>query len=111
MKHEPMESGRWLADQDTSGLPAPLDCETLTLLRSFIAPILETADSWARLSEQLAQKGYGLTFREGHLVILNESGQALCTGRCLGVPLRDIANRIGRPCIRATADGQSGELH
>ena len=38
-------------------------------------------------------------------------GDALCTGRCLGGPLRQIAARIGRPCVRVDRNGLSGILH
>jgi hypothetical protein len=92
-------------------LSLALDCETLSLMRRFIAPILETAASWPEIADRLAEKGYGLGFREGHLVILNAEGVPLCTGRCLGVPLRRIAARIGRPCIRVDRSGQAGILH
>ena len=63
--------------QSLGGLPAPLDCETNALLRLFLAPILETAPDWASLAEALGEKGYDLCFREGHLVILNDHGEAV----------------------------------
>ncbi len=110
MKHDPLDSGHWSQPNAELGLPGPLECETLVLLRRFIAPILENAASWDDIAASLAEKGYGLTFRAGHLVIMNDQGMGLCTGRDLGVPLREISNRIGRPSIRAHADGQSGEL-
>ncbi len=94
----------------TNGLPGPIDCETQALLRLFLGPILETAPNWAAMSTSLTDKGYGLCFREGRLVILNEHGTAICTGRGLGVPLAQIANRIGCPSIRLQSDGVSGEL-
>lgn len=93
-----------------NALPAPMDCETQALLRLFLSPILETASNWRELSDRLEKKGYGLSFRQGRLVILNDQGDAICTGRGLGVPLVAIAERIGRPSIRAQADGTSGEL-
>ncbi|MGH1415529.1 MAG: hypothetical protein ACRBB0_18720 [Pelagimonas sp.] len=85
--------------QATNGLPGPIDCETQALLRLFLGPILETASDWDEMSSRLTDKGYGLTIREGRLVILNEQGTAICTGRGLGVPLADITNRIGRPTL------------
>ncbi|MCC1494264.1 hypothetical protein J1C49_16715 [Cognatishimia sp. F0-27] len=91
-------------------LPAPLDCETQMLLRRFLSPILETAPDWPALARALQAKGYGLGFRAGHLVILREQGEPLCTGRSLGVPLRSIAARIGRPALRGSADGLTAEL-
>lgn len=94
----------------TSAIPAPIDSETQALLRLFLAPILETASNWRELSDRLGSKGYGLGFRQGRLVILNDQGHAICTGRGLGVPLAAIAKRIGRPNIRAQTDGVSGIL-
>lgn len=94
-----------------SALPGPLDSETLALLRGFLSPILETAPSWDALQTRLMEKGYGIAFCEGHLVIANaETGKPICTGRSLGVPLKQISERIGRPCVRAHSDGHTGAL-
>lgn len=111
MRHHPIDDESWARARPADGLPAPLDCETLALLRCFLGPILEHGRSWSEIAERLAAKGYGLTFREGHLVILTEDGTALCTGRALGTPLRDISERIGRPSIRASVDGHRGGLN
>lgn len=94
----------------TSGLPRPLDSEALALLRLFLTPVLERALSWSQLSEDLAHKGFRLAFRRGHMVILNDSGEGMCTGSDLGVPLARLAERIGRPCVRANRTGEAGEL-
>jgi hypothetical protein len=110
MRHDPEARDTWSEARPASGLPAPLDCETLALLRRFLVPILEESASWDELATRLDAKGYGLAFREGHLVILNERGTGLCTGRMLGVPLRVIARRIGRPVIRASIDGHAAAL-
>lgn len=91
-------------------LPEPLDCETQALLRIFLSPILETARNWAEISDRLSAKGYGICFRQGHMVILNGQGDAVCTGRGLGVPLAHIVERIGRPNIRLHPSGASAEL-
>ncbi|PYG31128.1 hypothetical protein [Pelagimonas varians] len=98
----------WTSAQNA--MPAPLDCETQALLRLFLSPILETASNWREISDRLGKKGYRISFRLGRLVILNEHGDAVSTGRGLGVPLAAIAERIGRPSIRAQIDGISGEL-
>ena len=95
--------------QSAAPLPRP-DSETLSLLRSFLRPILETGQSWSEIATALTAKDYRLSFRSGHLVILNAAGEALCTGADLGVPLRSISARIGRPAIRAGQDGKHGEL-
>lgn len=96
---------------DGSALPAPLDCETAALLRSFLTPLLEEAESWPSLADALAAKGFALGFLEGHLVISRaDTGAPLCTGRALGVPLSDLSRRLGRPAIRAHADGHTGDL-
>ncbi len=88
----------------------PLESEALAMLRLFLVPILEQADTWADLSRQLAEKGFGLSFRRGHLVIQNDRNEALCTGRDLGVPLAVLSARIGRPCVRAHRTGETGDL-
>ncbi|MFZ7092469.1 hypothetical protein [Primorskyibacter sp. 2E233] len=111
MRHQSEDKANWANARSQSGLPEPRDCETLFLLRGFLGPILETAPSWQDLATQLSTKGYGLAFREGHLVILDEAGNGLCTGSSLGIPLRELSARIGRPAVRASVDGHTGELH
>lgn len=91
-------------------LPEAIDCETQTLLRLFLGPILETASNWDEIKGRFTEKGYGISIRDGRLVILNENGAALCTARGLGVPFAQIASRIGRPNLRMSADGRVGEL-
>ena len=94
-----------------AALPAPIDSETRVLLYSFLSPILETAESWSDLRAKLAAKGYDVTFRAGRMVLTRaDSGVAVCTGRAMGTPLRSLAARIGRPCIKVNADGVSGDL-
>lgn len=110
MQHQPDAQAGWQDAQKLPGLPAPLDCETRAMLRLFLSPILEQSDSWAEIAERLAVKGYSLTFREGHLVVLNDHGEGLCTGTDLGIPMALIAARIGRPCVKAHRGGHSGEL-
>ncbi|WP_425100812.1 hypothetical protein [Tropicibacter sp. S64] len=111
MRHQTEDQAGWADAAAEAGLPDPRDCETLFLLRGFLTPIFEAAESWSSLTTALATKGYGLAFREGHLVILDEAGRGLCTGSALGVPLRSLAKRMGRPCVRASLDGHAGTLH
>jgi hypothetical protein len=80
------------------------------MLRLFLAPILETATTWTELAERLAQKGFALTFRHGHLVILSDEGAPLCTGSDMGVPMAEISARIGRACVTAHRSGTTGML-
>jgi hypothetical protein len=96
---------------DTADLPPPLESETLALLRSFLGPILETAHSWDGLRTELAAHGYSIGFHTGRLVLVNEYGRAVCTGRCLGTPLSVLAARLGRPHVRADRSGRHGWLH
>jgi hypothetical protein len=110
MFYSPGRHADWQTVSRPHGLPVPLDSEALSLLRLFLTPVLEQADSWSDLDRTLAQKGYGLTFRQGRLIVLNDHGEALCTGRDLGVPLATLADRIGRPCVRADRTGQTGDL-
>lgn len=99
-------------DFDSARSVAPrIESETLALLRSFLGPIIERAQSWSELRDMLAARGYGLAFREGRMVILADAGTVVCTGRCLGAPLRALSARLGRPAIRAGRDGRSGTLH
>lgn len=111
MRHQDMEKAGWAGAQALPGLPAPRDSESLLLLRGFLTPLIDAAQSWQALAAALAVKGYRLAFREGHLVILNEDGQGICTGTMLGRPLRSLSLRLGRPCVRASIDGHRGELH
>ncbi|CUH74759.1 hypothetical protein [Tropicibacter naphthalenivorans] len=104
MRHYSDTQAAWPTTQ-----PA-LDSETRSLLRLFLAPILETANNWNDISSGLAAKGYRLGFRDGHMVILTTAGQVVCTGSGLGVPLAQISQRIGRPCIKADRGGHSGSL-
>ncbi|WP_136441947.1 hypothetical protein [Pacificoceanicola onchidii] len=111
MRHQTNTQAGWETASDQLGLPAPKDCETLSLLRSFLNPVFEQAETWQALRQVLASKGYGIAFSEGHLVLLDGSGRAVCTGSTLGVPLRSLSERLGRPSVRASVDGHTGVLH
>lgn len=92
-------------------LPRPLDSETRALLCGFLTPILEQAQSWAELESRLLDKGFSIGFCTGRLVISNAtSGEPLCTGQSLGVPLRELSARMGRPVVKVAKDGQTGRL-
>lgn len=91
-------------------LPGPLDSEMQALLHGFLASIFEAAQSWQDLSTQLHTRGYALAFRQGRLVVVGERGKALCTGGSIGVPMRTLSRRLGRPCIRANRNGLVGRL-
>lgn len=94
-----------------TALPDPLDCETAALLRQVLLPIFDSASGWASLAAALARRGYALTFRRGHMVVLNaETGTALCTGGAIGAPLGTLSARLGRPALRLNPDGCSAEL-
>lgn len=98
-------------DPQLGTLPARMDCETAALIRGFLRPIFDHAQSWADLAARLAARGYALGFLEGRLVVLSrEDGRALCTGRDLGAPLAELARRLGRPQLRTGRDGRSGRL-
>lgn len=92
-------------------MPRPLDSETSALLRGFLTPIFESATSWANLRDRLAKKGYALEFRAGRMVVLDTAkNEPLCTGQLLGVPLRALASRLGRPCVKLCDGGASAVL-
>ncbi|MFZ5964158.1 hypothetical protein ACOXXX_14525 [Thalassococcus sp. BH17M4-6] len=108
MRYQTETSAGW---PEASQLPPRMDCETAALLRGFLTPILENATSWEDLSERLAAKGYGVAFAEGHLVIVNaESHDPVSTGADMGVPLRHLSQRLGRPCVKVHQGGHSGDL-
>lgn len=110
MLHSAIPRASWPTTPRSNGLPRPLDSEALSLLRLFLTPVLERARSWYELSDRLRAKGFAVTFRQGRFVIVNELGEALCTGSDLGVPLARLAKRLGRPCVRADRTGKAGEL-
>lgn len=98
-------------DDDDPELPPPLDSESTALLRGFLTPILESAVSWTNLRDTLAAKGFDMAFRSGRLVLIDANSQTpVCTGQMLGVPLRVLASRLGRPVIRVEPCGKRGTL-
>lgn len=99
-----------LEDETSSNMPLPLDSETAMQLRTILLPHFENATSWGDLCERLATKGFELTFRAGHLVIVDESGKPICTGAMIGSPLARLADRLGRPKLRSDCQGNRAEL-
>jgi len=100
-----------LSEADPSAsMPQPLDSETAMLLRTVLLPHFERATSWGDLCKRLAAKGYEITFRFGHLVLVNETGRPVCTGGMIGSPLSRLADRLGRPKLRTTCDGSTATL-
>ncbi|PWE33633.1 hypothetical protein DDZ14_04830 [Maritimibacter sp. 55A14] len=87
------------------GRSGDLDCETAALLRAHVLREFALADSWTSLADSLAAKGLRLGFRAGHMVLIHRGSEAvLCTGRFLGVPLTELAARLGRPVLRIVDD-------
>jgi hypothetical protein len=80
-------------------LPAPMDCETQSLMRMFMVPIFDAAQDWKDLASRLTARGYKLAFRSGRMVILDDMGKALSTGRGLGVPMADLTAKWGAPQV------------
>ncbi|WP_226625985.1 hypothetical protein [Alloyangia pacifica] len=77
-----------------------------------VLPQIEAASSWADLVRRLGEKGFGLGFRAGRMILNRlDSGDEICTGRSLGAPLRALAARLGRPALRLSRDGLSAQLH
>lgn len=105
------EHGQSSADGRQRQMQDRLDSETVLLLRCFLLPAIEAAESWRELSQSLSAKGFEIVFREGRLLFRRtDTGEDICTGGSLGAPLRDLAQRLGRPCIQVMPDGQSGRL-
>lgn len=96
--------------ETTPGMPLPLDSETAMLLRTVLLPHFERATSWGDLCARLAAKGYEITFRNGHLVLADESGKPVCTGSMIGSPLARLAERLGRPKLRTDCTGACATL-
>ena len=81
---------------------ADLDCESAMLLRSVILPLFEQSASWDSLIDRLKAKGYRLGFRDGALCLTDRStGTRVCGLRFLGLTLRDLIQRLGRPLVVA----------
>ncbi len=95
-----------------NNLANQLDCETAALLRAVIRPVFEGASSWTTLMDTLRVKGYRLAFREGRLCITDRTtGDRVCGLRFLGLDLRDLVGRLGRPIVVARPGaGADGDL-
>ena len=93
-------SPEWL----TKGRETNVDCETAMQLRAYLGPLFSKAQSWTDLSRLLSEKGFALVFREARLVLTDTAtGRHICTSRYLGSPLRELVERLGRPCVRLTS--------
>lgn len=103
------QSARRPADTE-SGMPHPIDSETAMLLRTVLLPHFEMATSWGDLCNRLEAKGYEITFRAGHLVVVDDHGKAVCTGSMIGLPLSRLADRLGRPRLRTACSGDTATL-
>ncbi|MGR3502306.1 hypothetical protein [Pseudaestuariivita sp.] len=83
--------------------------EEAVALRSVLLPVFHAASDWPELQKKLAQKGFGLSFQKGRMVLTDiATGMAICTGRFLGTPLKEISARLGRPSIVALPGGTRG---
>lgn len=103
----------WQADGVSGNLDVPpVDSETAALFRATLRPLISQSVSWPALMDTLRDKGYGLAFRGGRLFLTNLStGARVCSLRFLGMPLRELVARLGRPIVRALPGHQAdGEL-
>lgn len=88
-----------------------LDSETMVLLRGFLTPIFETSTSWDELRGRLHGKGFGLSFRNGRMIVTDaQSAAPVCPVRALGVNLRGLVRRFGRAHVVSDRRGASGRL-
>jgi len=88
--------------------PTSLDSESAALFRAWLRPLFDQAVSWPALIKTLEAKGYGLAIREGRLVLTDKAQDApVCTARFLGTSLRELAQRMGRPCVQARGDASA----
>lgn len=94
----------------TASCEAP-DVESAILLRSLVLPAFENAASWPQLIEALDGIGFGLAIENGHLTLTEaDTGASICTGRFLGMPLADMAQRLGKPVVRSLGEGHGAFL-
>ncbi|GHG99954.1 hypothetical protein GCM10010961_36210 [Pseudodonghicola xiamenensis] len=100
------------------GLPVPalpdpdhpaIDSESAALLRGWLQPLIADSPSWPALEQALAAHGYGLAFRNGRLCLMRDD-VCLCSMRFVGVGLRDLAPRLGRPTVRPQPGAACGML-
>lgn len=88
-----------------------MDCETAALMRAVIRPVFTGAASWTGLADTLREKGYRLAFQRGRMCVMDRAtGVRLFGLRFLGIELRDMVRRLGRPIVVARGGGASGEL-
>ncbi len=88
-----------------------LDCETAALLRATILPVFSSAASWAGLTDILKDKGYRLVFRDGRMCITDHAtGDRVCGLRFLGLELKDLVLRLGRPIVVARGQQADGDV-
>ena len=88
-----------------------MDCETAALMRAVIRPVFTSAASWAGLASSLHEKGYRLRFQNGRLCLLDKtSGSRVCGLRFLGLELKDLVGRLGRPVVVARGQDADGDL-
>ena len=109
-----MDFNSQLQGSGTAGFPVnstDMDCETAALLRAAIRPLFTTAASWNILTDTLKAKGYRLAFRDGRLCLTDgTTGNRICGLRFLGLDLKDLVQRMGRPIVVARGDHADGDL-
>lgn len=98
-------------DKHMANGPAKFDCETASLLRAILLPLFAGAESWTDLIDRLEAKGYHPMFRDGQLCLTQQSdGARICGLRFLGLEMRTLVQRFGRPCVlpfsASSADGE-----
>lgn len=109
---EPNEQSQAVrAGQNLSHWRAPetgnrLDCETGILLRRTLALVFTNASCWQTLQSKLNERGFGLGFRDGRLMLTDINNETfICSCRFLGWPLPDLVSRFGK--IRARTETHS----
>ena len=88
-----------------------MDCETAALLRAAIRPLFTNAANWGSLTDILREKGYRLAFRDGRLCLTDtRTGARVCGLRFLGLDLKDLVRKLGRPVVIARGDQADGDI-
>jgi hypothetical protein len=106
-----VHSGQNLAHWRAPSSGNRLDCETGILLRRTLHSDFETSTCWTTLQSSLKDRGFGLGFREGRLMLTDiNAEQFICSCRFLGWPLVDLAARFGKLRARSNPGTALGQI-
>lgn len=89
-------------DMDRGPTESALDSETAVSLSCHLNPAFQNATGWSSLILDLKERGFGLEFQSGRLVLVHDrTGVELCTCGFLGHGFASLTARLGKPCVMA----------